>query len=163
MFSPSRKRALSLAVALASFLAASTLADEIRLKDVKKLYGVIVAFEDNMFKVKTDFGFVLVEKDKIATSKPSTWKGGKDEAQPAAKKSPLRSEKNTPTAEPAVASAGDAAPDAMIASAKAEAVEAMKPAKPELKITSRDVKPELPAKTATSGAVAPTIKDALAP
>jgi len=29
-------------------------ADEIRLKDGKKLYGVIVAYEDNMFKVKTE-------------------------------------------------------------------------------------------------------------
>ena len=46
-------------------------ADEIRLKDGKKLYGVIVAYEDNMFKVKTDFGFVLVEKDKIAAIIPT--------------------------------------------------------------------------------------------
>ena len=45
-------------------------ADEIRLKDGKKLYGVIVAYEDNMFKVRTDFGFVLVEKDKIAAIIP---------------------------------------------------------------------------------------------
>jgi hypothetical protein len=47
-------------------------ADEIRLKDGKKLYGVIVAYEDNMFKVKTDFGYVLVEKDKIASIIPDT-------------------------------------------------------------------------------------------
>src|SRR5215472_12629085 len=47
-------------------------ADEIRLKDGKKLYGVIVAYEENMFKVKTDFGYVLVEKDKIASIIPST-------------------------------------------------------------------------------------------
>ena len=46
-------------------------ADEIRLKDGQKLYGVIVAYEDNMFKVKTDFGFVLVEKDKIASIVPN--------------------------------------------------------------------------------------------
>ncbi len=50
----------------------SARADEIRLKDGKKLYGVIVAYEDNMFKVKTDFGYVLVEKDKIASIVPST-------------------------------------------------------------------------------------------
>jgi hypothetical protein len=49
----------------------SALGDEIRLKDGKKLYGVIVAYEDNMFKVKTDFGFVLVEKDKIASIVPT--------------------------------------------------------------------------------------------
>lgn len=53
-------------------LACSAWADEIRLKDGKKLYGVIVAYEDNMFKVKTDFGYVLVEKDKIASIIPDT-------------------------------------------------------------------------------------------
>src|SRR6202521_3053433 len=46
-------------------------ADEIRLKDGQKLYGVIVSYEDNMFKVKTDFGFVLVEKNKIASIVPN--------------------------------------------------------------------------------------------
>ena len=50
--------------------ASSARADEIKLKDGKKLYGVIVGFEDNMFRVKTDFGFVLVEKDKIASIVP---------------------------------------------------------------------------------------------
>lgn len=48
------------------------MADEIRLKDGKKLYGVIVAYEENMFKVKTDFGYVLVEKDKIASIVPNS-------------------------------------------------------------------------------------------
>jgi len=47
-------------------------ADEIRLRDGKKLYGVIVGYEDNMFKVKTDFGYVLVEKDKIESIIPNT-------------------------------------------------------------------------------------------
>src|SRR5947209_3402125 len=47
-------------------------ADEIRLKDGKKLNGVIVGYEENMFKVKTDFGYVLVEKDKIASIIPAT-------------------------------------------------------------------------------------------
>src|ERR1700690_150935 len=46
-------------------------ADEIQLKDGNKLYGVIVAYEDNMFKVRTPFGYVLVEKDKIAAIVPS--------------------------------------------------------------------------------------------
>jgi hypothetical protein len=51
------------------------LADEIRLKDGKKLYGVIVAYEENMFKVKTEYGYVLVEKDKIASIIPTTPQG----------------------------------------------------------------------------------------
>ncbi len=59
-------RSALLAVALCA-CAFATVADEIRLKDGKKLYGVIVAYEDNMFKIKTDYGFVLVEKDKIAS------------------------------------------------------------------------------------------------
>src|SRR5438309_12059233 len=66
-------RCFRLASIVALTLAAIPLcADEIRLKDGKKLYGVIVAYEENMFKVKTDFGFVLVEKDKIASIIPVT-------------------------------------------------------------------------------------------
>jgi hypothetical protein len=64
---------LSAFVLVAAGLSASaTHADEIRLKDGKKLYGVIVGYDDNMFKVKTDFGYVLVEKDKIAQIIPSS-------------------------------------------------------------------------------------------
>jgi hypothetical protein len=63
-------RSALLAAALCA-CAFATVADEIRLKDGKKLYGVIVAYEDNMFKVKTDYGFVLVEKDKIASIVPT--------------------------------------------------------------------------------------------
>ena len=65
-------RAGALAVGALSLVATASRADEIRLKDGKKLYGVIVAYEDNMFKVKTDFGYVLVEKDKIASIIPDT-------------------------------------------------------------------------------------------
>jgi len=60
------------ALAWISLAASTSRADEIRLKDGTKLYGVIVAYEDNMFKVKTDFGYVLVEKDKIASIIPGT-------------------------------------------------------------------------------------------
>jgi hypothetical protein len=64
--------ALLLTGACAGIFADIARADEIRLKDGKKLHGVIVAYEDNMFKVKTDFGYVLVEKDKIASIIPDT-------------------------------------------------------------------------------------------
>ncbi len=66
-----QKATLAAALGL-GLLAASANADEIRLKDGKKLYGVIVGFEDNMFKVKTEFGYVLVEKDKIAQIVPNS-------------------------------------------------------------------------------------------
>jgi hypothetical protein len=76
-------------------------ADEIRLKDGKKLYGVIVAYEDNMFKVKTDFGYVLVEKDKIASIIPDTpapagakaESAGEAKSTPAAERAPTKKEK----------------------------------------------------------------------
>src|SRR5437868_8092614 len=71
----SKSSSLLLAICAASALPLR--ADEIRLKDGKKLNGVIVGYEQNMFRIKTDFGYVLVEKDKIASIVPSA------EAQPA--------------------------------------------------------------------------------
>src|ERR1700736_5566983 len=94
-------------------------ADEIRLKDGKKLYGVIVAYEGNMFKVKTDFGYVLVEKDKIASIIPAA--STSSEAQPAAKAAadPTKAASGAqPKSETAVASTTDAAPSASNASVK---------------------------------------------
>src|SRR4029077_5534954 len=81
---------LALVALMLSAAATSAQADEIRLKDGKKLYGVIVSYEDNMFKVKTDFGYVLVEKDKIASIVPSAPAGAtpKTDKTPAAKKDP---------------------------------------------------------------------------
>ena len=101
-----------------SLMVSGARADEIRLKDGKKLYGVIVAYEDNMFKVKTDFGFVLVEKDKIAAIIPTGPSGAaapKIEA-PTAKKTPEKSEVARPA--PAV----NAAPKKEVEATPAKAV-----------------------------------------
>jgi len=138
--------------------AVSARADEIRLKDGKKLYGVIVAYEDNMFKVKTDYGYVLVEKDKIASIVPSTPAGEApkgDKTTPAAKKEPAKSAE--PKAEPAVASSGEEARAATNASARSTDPAEGKREKPVPKITNAAVKPEIPASTTTS-AVPPAIK-----
>jgi len=130
--------------------------DEIRLKDGKKLYGVIVSYEDNMFKVKTDFGYVLVEKDKIASIVPTAPAGvaPKPDA-PAAKK---ETDKNAqPKAEPAVASSTDAETAAMNASAKAVNPNAPgKNEKPAPKTTNAAAKPAMPANTATNAAALAT-------
>jgi len=99
------------AVLALSALTPSVCADEIRLKDGKKLYGVIVGYEDNMFKVKTDYGYQLVEKDKIASIVPTT---------PSAKSEPDSAKKDTqqpskpaaeapPQTQPAVAPAANTA------------------------------------------------------
>lgn len=64
------RRFLGAAVAFASLaLLAGPAArgDEFILKDGKKISGTIVGFENGMFRVQTDFGFVLIQKDKVAS------------------------------------------------------------------------------------------------
>ncbi len=136
-------------------------ADEIRLKDGKKLYGVIVAYEENMFKVKTDFGYVLVEKDKIASIIPAAPASSK--AQPATK-NPADSAKIAaniqPKPETAAGSAADATLPATNTSAKAIIPNASKREKSDksAKISGTAVKPEVPASATTSEANAPALK-----
>jgi hypothetical protein len=125
-------------------------ADEIRLKDGKKLNGVIVAYEDNMFKVKTDFGYVLVEKDKIASIIPTTPAGT-----PAAKATPK------PAGNPAENNSEAAAADT---SAKSEAESAAaKREKAKAAIANAAVKPEIRSNSAETDTAAPALKTAATP
>ena len=64
-----RTAAVALAVALSGFamLSAPTRADEIKLKDGTKITGTIVGFEENSFKVKTSYGFAVVQKDQVVS------------------------------------------------------------------------------------------------
>jgi hypothetical protein len=145
-----------------SVIAASVRADEIKLKDGKKLYGVIVAYEDNMFKVKTDFGYVLVEKDKIASITPSA---PADKPEASSKKEPVPHPSkpagdSQPAPEPAVASSADPSSATMNASSKTVTPNATaKNEKSSSKITNAAVKPEVPAGAPATSAVAPAIKD----
>ena len=151
-----RLRVAALFVALCATATAAP-ADEIRLKDGKKLYGVIVAYEDNMFKVKTDYGYVLVEKDKIASIVPSTpvSETPKSDKTPVAKRDSGRNAE--PKAEPAVASSTEGATSATKASAKsAEPAAAGKREEAARKFTNTAVKPEVPEATKTN-AVAPKL------
>jgi hypothetical protein len=117
-------------------------ADEILLKDGKKLYGVIVAYEDNMFKVKTDFGYVLVEKDKIASIIPDT------PAQPTPAKSDA-------TAKPANTGEPKAAAQSEAAATKKEKTSSI--------AANANARPEIPVATkAVGGADAPALKTAVA-
>jgi hypothetical protein len=164
---PNTRGPLFAAACLLAFsaMALRARADEIQLKDGKKLYGVIVAYEDNMFKVKTDFGFVLVEKDKIAKIIPTT-PAAKAEPAAAAKKDagthPTKPAGDAqPQAEPAVATSAETSPPPTNASAKA--VSASTPGKADKaapRITNVAVKPALPAGTPATNAVAPAIKEA---
>jgi len=169
MADPNKRGPLLLAMCVLTLcaLVTSARADEIRLKDGRKLYGVIVSYEDNMFKIKTDFGYELIEKDKIASIVPST-PAGKTETPAAAKKSATpKSEGGAPTAtpgaesqpraEPAAASSSDAATVATSASAKIAGTEG-KTGKTAPKIANVAVKPEVPAKSPAGSVAAPAIK-----
>jgi hypothetical protein len=130
-----------------AMLAASARADEIRLKDGKKLYGVIVAYEDNMFKVKTDFGYVLVEKDKIAQIIPSTPADAN-----AAKKSAAPSATPATESQPSRSEPATASPAETTAPAKRERTAI---------VANPNARPEIPlSNVKNSDAKAPTIKPA---
>ncbi len=45
----------------------SAAAEELVLKNGQKIVGTIVGYENDMFRVETDYGFVLVRKDKVET------------------------------------------------------------------------------------------------
>jgi hypothetical protein len=49
------------------YFVAAARADEIKLKDGTKIIGTIVGFEDNSFKVKTSYGFAVVQKDQVVS------------------------------------------------------------------------------------------------
>lgn len=146
-----------------SALAWPARADEIRLKDGKKLHGVIVAYEENMFKVKTDYGYVLVEKDKIASIIPTP--PAKSEPDPGAKKDapahpPKPVSEAQPKDEPAVAAAANTRAGAMPAndSVKTDApAPGSKSEKTPPKTTNAAAKADTPASTpASSAATAPS-------
>jgi hypothetical protein len=125
--------ALLLGGVYAGIFAGAARADEIRLKDGKKLHGVIVAYEDNMFKVKTDFGYVLVEKDKIESIIPDT---------------PADETGSGATAKPAAKSGAAVAAHA----------ETNKQVKASGIVNSSVARPEIPLNTARGDATPPPIK-----
>jgi hypothetical protein len=128
-----------LLVAALCATAARAFGDEIKLKDGKKLYGVIVGYEDNMFRVKTDYGFVLVEKDKIASIVPT---GPASGGKPTETKT-----KSEPGLTPAGSPSSDSSADA--------------PGK--AKLSDAAVKPSLPAGASADKVTAPAIKMNAAP
>jgi hypothetical protein len=150
-----------------SALAHSARADEIRLKDGKKLYGVIVAYEDNMFKIKTEYGYELIEKDKIASIVPTT-PATKSEPGSNTKKDPAQhpskpAADSQPQAESAVATSSDASPAPTNASAKTVNPGAGgKSDKASPKTANTAAKPEVPAGAPSTNASAAAIKGSAA-
>jgi hypothetical protein len=138
----------------AGLFSAGAFADEIRLKDGKKLYGVIVAYEDNMFKIKTDFGFVLVEKDKIASIVPST---PSSVPATAAAKPPAKNAEKKSVSNSAAASAAKSATSSAAVSDPSD------PPAAKAKISSEPVRPAVLPTARTERVTPPAIKPAAPP
>ena len=160
---PNKRGSLFLASLALAFcaIAVPARADEIRLKGGRKLYGVIVAYEDNMFKVKTEFGYELIEKDKIESIIPSTPAGKSEPASALKKDAPQHPAKpaadSQPQAEPAVATSSEASATAANASEKTVSP-AGKADKAPAKVTNAAVKPEVAANPGTANLAAPATK-----
>jgi len=138
--------------ALCAAAAVSIKADEIQLKDGKTFYGVIVAYDNNMFKVKTDFGYVMVQKDKIASIIPMSSERTSPEAKPATRK-PASADPPQPTAEPVKHEVN--------ATLKAEPAVVSTVEKPAIRLpNAATVRPSLPTSSPKTNAVAPTIQGA---
>jgi hypothetical protein len=145
---PCKRGLLLFAICLAAL---PVRADEIQLKDGKTFYGVIVAYDNNMFKVKTDFGFVLVQKDKIAAIIPMASESAKNDAKPAAKKQTRPEAANPEQEQVKMSGAADAQPTtepAMVSSIE----------KPAIRLSNAAVKPEMPAIAPAAKPAAPSIK-----
>jgi hypothetical protein len=148
------RRMLSVGLTLCAFACLRTriaLADEIRLKDGKKLYGVIVGYEDNMFKVKTDFGFVLVEKDKIASIIPdSPGQPASTKPEPSTKSDDKSEAKVSPAPEPTKKE-------------KAAAILSNTTVRPEIPAANKDTDTKAPALKTTTAAPKATLAGTAAP
>jgi hypothetical protein len=155
---PCNRNLLVLGTALLTLLTAgpsarTAHADEICLKDGKKLYGVIVAYENHMFKVKTDFGYVLVEKDKIAQINP----GPSSEAE-AAKAAAKTSSEKPANAMPTISPAGDSgANDFAVSESPAAPPAPTKREKTAAILSNANGRPELPTSTSRE-TTAPVLK-----
>jgi hypothetical protein len=86
--------ALAVAVAVGAPRAAS---DEFTLKDGRKISGTIVGYDANMFRVQTDFGYVLIRKDKVVSIRVEPGNEKKTEVTSGAGKLPAEPEHQTTT------------------------------------------------------------------
>src|SRR6202042_1121594 len=54
-------------LAACAVLAGGVRADELHLKDGSVLNGTIVGFDENSFKVKTNYGYAIVRRDQVVS------------------------------------------------------------------------------------------------
>src|SRR4029077_3100015 len=59
--------ALLLPVGAVLFAPQAACADDLKLKDGSTISGAIVGYEENSFKVKTSYGYAVVQKDQVVS------------------------------------------------------------------------------------------------
>ncbi len=152
-------------------------ADELKLKDGTKITGMIVGFEENSFKVKTSYGFAVVQKDQVASINISEGKNeaksegkndGKSDAEkpapaavakpdpaPVALAKPVEAAKATPNnAPPAAQPSPPAVPPAKPPSPPEKPASALKPTPAQPVPVAKIAKPE----AVTAPVAAPPVK-----
>jgi hypothetical protein len=135
-----------------SALVRPAIADEIQLKDGKTFYGTIVGYDNKMFKVKTDFGFIYVEKEKIAAIIPNKTEG----AQPAAAIGDAATQIAPAQRTPQPDSAQSVKTNSVQPTAEPAIETVAVPPSP--RISGAPVRPQLPTNAPKTKAIAPSIK-----
>jgi len=140
-----------LCVAAACATAGGAQADDLKLKDGTKISGTIVGFEENSFKVKTNYGFALVQRDQvILISMPEAPKPPVDKAPavaeakaPSVEKPKIEPAPGPPPSAPPVAPVSKPAPT-VAAAAPAPAPAVAKNAEPPVSPSPSPALPERP-------------------
>lgn len=142
------------ATALLAFAGAAAMegvarADELKLKDGSRIVGTIVGFEENSFKVKTGYGYAVVQKDQVTTITMSD-----AAAKPEVEKKPeAAAEKSSAPARPAKTDT---------ATAPAPTPAPLAAAMPAAKIAKPEIPNAAPAATTSGTAAAPAAPAAIA-
>jgi hypothetical protein len=111
-------------------------ADEIKLKDGSKITGTIVGFEENSFKVKTSYGFAVVQKDQVVsiivtdTSKKSTSAADKAASDNSSASATKSAKADVTSANTSVPAASTTSPTPVTVASKPASIPAAAPAKP---------------------------------
>ena len=157
------KRA-TLIFALVLLFSVAARADEFHLKDGSTVVGVIVGYQGNSFRVKTSYGFALVDRDAIASitvSKPKAAekKAAKLTAPEKAKPADSASSQASASKNENAVAAKHGEPAKQTQDAKSEEAKAAAPQQ-----APQPTNPQpATSSTATAGAAAPPIPETLAP
>ena len=104
--------ACAVVVLTAALAAPRAAADEFTLKDGRKISGTIVGYDQNMFRIQTDFGYILIRKDMVVSIRVEPGGEKKTETPPATQSGNEPQPAGTAPASPVAPPASNPAPPA---------------------------------------------------